>query len=961
MSPRSLGYLTDGNSYKDQTVIEPFSPKHNVIVGRNGSGKSNFFAAIRFVLSDAYTQMSRDERQGLLHEGSGSAVMSAYVEIIFDNTGGRFPNNKPETIIRRTIGLKKDEYSLDRKNATKSEVMNMLESAGFSRSNPYYIVPQGRVTSLTNMKDNERLNLLKEVAGTQVYEQRRTESLKIMDETNAKRGKIDELLKYIEDRLNELEEEKEELRGFQEKDRERRCLEYTIYHREQQELAAQLDQIEESRLKGAEFNEESREALAEREQQIRELQKRVKSLKNDIDLYTTERKQLEDEVRDYVRTKAQLELQLKSLSDNQSSNEELKRQYEEELASINEQIENVNTELMEVRPAFTEKKAEESQLQHKLNEANTTRQRLLAKQGRGSTFRNKKERDDWIKKELQDSAAIAKRSEAQKKSLEKEIADMDKQIANLESEISSIREQLGGRSEAVGAINDSITKLREQRSKLSDERKELWREDATSESKLQSFRDDLQKAQNDVNNSMDHGTRNGLDAIRRYKNEYKIPGLYGTLAELCEVEERYRTAVEVSAGNSLFHYVVDNDETASKALEHLQSLNRNSGRVTFMPLNRLRNRRANLPESNDAIPMIRKIKFDKRYENAFEHVFGNTIICPDLTVAAQYARSHGVTAITLAGDRSDKRGALTGGYHDPRRSRLESMKTLKKAREDFEECDARNRELKLLITQKDQEITQISGLLTKEEQRKAQTEDSYGPMKQSLQTKTQQLSNLKDSVEGKHRSLENVEQTIENLSTQQESYQAEMKSEFKKSLSKEEETALENAISTAQDIQRKLGAIAEERADLEQQKLALEAQLEKNLLPRLDELKSQDGDVSQGRGKDNTKELQRDLKRIDKKLADVQKRLAQAKEQAEAGTKELKELEKQKAEIEEEQAEVNANIQRQQKRMERNISKKSLLAEKAAECSRNIRELGVLPEEAFSKFEKTSSQAVSHC
>jgi len=54
-------------SYKDQTVIEPFSPKHNVIVGRNGSGKSNFFAAIRFVLSDAYTHLGREERQALLH------------------------------------------------------------------------------------------------------------------------------------------------------------------------------------------------------------------------------------------------------------------------------------------------------------------------------------------------------------------------------------------------------------------------------------------------------------------------------------------------------------------------------------------------------------------------------------------------------------------------------------------------------------------------------------------------------------------------------------------------------------------------------------------------------------------------------------------------------------------------------------------------------------------------------
>jgi structural maintenance of chromosome 3 (chondroitin sulfate proteoglycan 6) len=130
--------------------------------------------------------------------------MSAYVEVIFDNTDGRFPTGKEALVLRRTIGQKKDEYSLDRKNATKADVMNLLEAAGFSRSNPYYIVPQGRVTTLTNMKDGERLNLLKEVAGTQVYESRRTESLKIVTDTDNKRSKIDDLLAYIRERLEDV-------------------------------------------------------------------------------------------------------------------------------------------------------------------------------------------------------------------------------------------------------------------------------------------------------------------------------------------------------------------------------------------------------------------------------------------------------------------------------------------------------------------------------------------------------------------------------------------------------------------------------------------------------------------------------------------------------------------------------------------------------------------------------------
>lgn len=47
--------------------------------------------------------------------------------------------------LRRVIGAKKDQYFLNKKVVPRSDVMNLLESAGFSRSNPYYIVKQGKV------------------------------------------------------------------------------------------------------------------------------------------------------------------------------------------------------------------------------------------------------------------------------------------------------------------------------------------------------------------------------------------------------------------------------------------------------------------------------------------------------------------------------------------------------------------------------------------------------------------------------------------------------------------------------------------------------------------------------------------------------------------------------------------------------------------------------------------------
>ena len=41
---RAAQVIIEGfKSYKEQTIAEPFSPKINVVVGANGSGKSNFF------------------------------------------------------------------------------------------------------------------------------------------------------------------------------------------------------------------------------------------------------------------------------------------------------------------------------------------------------------------------------------------------------------------------------------------------------------------------------------------------------------------------------------------------------------------------------------------------------------------------------------------------------------------------------------------------------------------------------------------------------------------------------------------------------------------------------------------------------------------------------------------------------------------------------------------------------
>ena len=397
--------------------------------------------------------------------------MSAFVEIIFDNSDDRFPTGKSELILRRTIGMKKDEYSLDRKNATKADVMNLLESAGFSRSNPYYIVPQGRVTALTNMKDAERLSLLKEVAGTQVYEARRTESLKIMNETNNKREKIDELLDYIKERLSELESEKDELRQYQERDKDRRCLQYTIDHQEQMAIQKELESLEEQRQTGMEDTDDRQEQFLKGEKALERIDAELGELKQQVEFLKLDKTQLEDERREAARAKAKVELEVKSHTEGQSAARNSKKQLVAELKSVESLIADREKQLAQMKPQYDGKLQQEMSTKSQLDDAEALRQRLYAKQGRGERFKSRKQRDDWLQKEIDDSYPQLTKIKAVRVQTTEDLANLEKAIATTEQEIKASRQQLEGRGGATNEIQGQLEKVKAERDRLSDERR----------------------------------------------------------------------------------------------------------------------------------------------------------------------------------------------------------------------------------------------------------------------------------------------------------------------------------------------------------------------------------------------------------------------------------------------------------------------------------------------------------
>lgn len=941
-------------SYKNQTIVEPFSPKLNVIVGRNGSGKSNFFAAIRFVLGDAYsTGLSREERQGLIHEGSGSSIMSAYVEITFDNSDGRFPTGNNELILRRTIGLKKDEYSLDRKNATRSDVMNLLENAGFSRSNPYYIVPQGRVTRITNMKDSERLDLLKSVAGTQAFTAKKEESLRIMTETNNKMSQIDATFEQINDRLKQLEEEQTDLAQYREQEAEKNAIDWVLEQRELEETNKGLQQLEQKKNDRIENADEHRKAFSEGEDNLIRITQQLEELRQNMNAARLEKQQLEEDRKERARAKAQADLDVRNISAGRTAAQRSRQQHDEALQQVQEQIREIEEELSnDILPQYQQASEKASAAKAQLDDAETRRQGLYAKQGRNARFRSKQDRDTWLRAQIDDANMSLSRFRATRMSTQEGIAEDEASITRLEQEIEDLQRRISNQAGTAQGLEQELQTAKENKDRLMDERKELWRRDARLDSEISVAQEQLRKAERNLSHMMDSNTSRGLESVRRIKQQHNLQGCYGTLAELINVPALH-VAIEAVAGNSLFHYVVDNDDTATRVLEQLNR--ERSGRITFMPLNRLNPKPANMPSSRDDFrPLTELMEYDPMYEKAVQQVFGRSIICHNLGIASQYARTHGLSAVTPDGDRSDKKGALSGGYVDQRSSRLKATKAVVEARQKFEEAQASGRDIKRQIERIDQTVTKAHSEVQKLEQRLRQDRDGSGPLRQELQSKLALLTRKREDVEAQRKQQSIIANNVRALTDQQTAYQAELNSAFEKALTSAEEAELENLTSTVQDLRRTYGTLASDLAEIENRKTDLEIRLNSNLKPQLAMLETEDVDA-EGSSSSAIERKQRELQRSTRLLDEVERQIAEVDQLLETRQNELTALESEAAETRQRQEELSKAIDKSQRRLDKEQQVRTQLQQRKLDCEAFIRNLQVVPNDLKERFRRVDS------
>ncbi|KAI8339568.1 hypothetical protein BC941DRAFT_254380 [Chlamydoabsidia padenii] len=446
---------------------------------------------------------------------------------------------------------------------------------------------------------------------------------------------------------------------------------------------------------------------------------------------------------------------------------------------------------------------------------------------------------------------------------------------------------------------------------------------------------------------MDKNTSIGLSAINRIVEQHNISGVFGPLYELFEVDERFRTAVEVAAGPSLFHVVVDTDETATKLLNAMNA--EKGGRITFVPLNRIKSTSVEYPSANDAIPLIQKLQYDVAFQKVFEQVFSRTLVCPSLEVAATYAKSRGFTVVTLHGDRVDGRGAFSGGFTDYRNSRLEAAKNIKTQTATLKQNQERGKTIKVEVEKLNQQVTEVLSSLQLVESKKKKMQMQQEPVEliAKLQKEEDYLAKL---IQSKEKSLVQARINIQHLKQQMAGYEAELQSEPTQSLSEQEQQVVAKNRAAIEDIRQQLSSISESRLSMENEIISLKASLENDLKRKRDGLLNKRNRVDADTSSEELAQRIKEHKAVVRKLGRLAKRITELDTEIDNHQEQLTRYSEEYDHLNGIQLQLGHDIKRLEKHLERYLYRRSIMHQKKEECNANIRDLGVLPDEAFDKF-----------
>ncbi len=646
----------------------PFFDDFTTISGPNGSGKSNIIDGILFVLGLSSSRTLRAEKlTDLIYNGDKKKRADfAQVTIRFDNSDREMPVDEDEITISRKIRETNNGYYsyfyFNGKAVSLSDVHNYLAKARITPEG-YNVVMQGDVTRIITMTPVERRKIIDEIAGVAEFDNKKERALNELEIVKERIERADILIEEVDRQLEKLKDEKDQAVKYQSLQEEKMKYEgYVLLAKlkdGKKELGSVLDDIEFKTGQHSQLEATVRERVAElnemetvlnemtasiqkmgEDEQI-QIKKDIEEIKGTISRHENNIEITENEINeaDVKRRKAFLEIDGKKSEikeiDSKLSDEELRKESvfceisdrKTERMVLQSRIADVDEKFAIVRDELARKRTRLEEVKSEKNELIRQEDRLL------DSLRRKSSQIREIENEIEDARNKVNSSQSDTKTTRYDIEQLNKKIEEYSKDLDDLE---SNRFQIRAVIADLETTLRKHQQDF-----------AMLEARV--------RAAEDTGNYS-----RAVDMVIKEKKHHGLPGIYGTIAELGSVDHKYATAMGVAAGGRMQAVVVETDEDAARAINFLKQ--QRAGRATFLPLNKMEDRRP-YKDVSDLHGVIGYafdlIDFESRFQSAFWYVFRDTLVVDTMENARKLIG--GFRMVTLEGEVIEKSGAMTGG------------------------------------------------------------------------------------------------------------------------------------------------------------------------------------------------------------------------------------------------------------------------------------------------------------
>ncbi|HIJ02586.1 TPA: chromosome segregation protein SMC, partial [Candidatus Woesearchaeota archaeon] len=750
-----------------------FGDQFNCVLGPNGSGKSNVMDALCFVLGKGSSKEMRAEKSSNLIYNGGklkNPAKEGEVSIFFDNTSKVFPEIKDESKRKKPQEKKyKDEikitriikengqsnYKINDKTKTRQEILDLL---AFAKINPdgYNIVLQGEIVNLIEMSTQQRREMLEQIAGLSVYEEKKEKALRELQRVEEKMNEVEIILAERKTHLNELKRDRDQALKFKDLNDKIKRNKATILNSkinsQSTEKGKLTKEIDEGNNKIAKLNEE-----------CNKLKEQIENKKHEID-------------------KINKEIEEKGEKEQVSIHKEVER-LKIDLALTSQRNSNIDQELSKIDER-------RSQLQNNFSDLNERLERLALQKKELENQISSKDKD---LKQVEDKikAFMQKNDLDNIRVIDKEIEEIDKNAESLNEEIQKLREQqqnllrekdkteliIANIDESIDNVlklekenKDQIQKLKHKKDEFKkttlelntqlSENSSLAAQIDNARSRILSRKEDLVKL-NARDSSLKESVAAGVAVQKILELKSTKPGIHGLVSSLGNVKSEFSLALEVAAGQRIKSVVVEDDKVAAECIKYLRE--NKLGVVTFLPLNKIRSVAIKPELKNLKAPGIRGlaidlITYDPKFEKVFSYVFENTIIVDDIETARKIGIGNYRMA-TMTGDLVETSGAMQGGFRQKTALGFQE----KELREDIEKLNKEIDDSNRVIQNLEQKRADNEELIGRLRELKSSLDGEISAMEKTLHLDSNDLDISKKQKSELNKQLKNLEKDIDDI------------------------------------------------------------------------------------------------------------------------------------------------------------------------------------------------------